>query len=162
MMLATSRKTRGASHVYRLHVRIPVSHIGFPRISAEYDTLVTVTLREALGYVGWSEECTVSTLTGAGTAGWETQLTPHSQSVSFTIWQSDSEESSVQVQHLWFKQATTIYTRSYFCSGCVSWSQPLAGARGPTAGQLAPAAILGSNRSPRRQSVWLCVNPKVV
>ena len=75
-------------------------HIGFPRISAEYDTLVTVTLRVALGYVGWSEECTVSTLTGAGTAGWETQLTPHSQSVSFTIWQSDSEESSVQVQHL--------------------------------------------------------------
>ena len=43
-----------------------------------------------------------------------------------------------------------------------SWSQPLAGARGPTAGQLAPAAILGSNRSPRRQSVWLCVNSKVV
>ena len=67
------------------------AHIGFPRISAEYDTLVTVTLREALGYVGWSEECTVSTLTGAGTAGWESQLTPHSQSVSFTIWQSDSE-----------------------------------------------------------------------
>ena len=52
------------------------STVKFPEYRAWSGSLETVTRLVTPGYPGWSEVCTLGTLSGAGAAGWESQLTP--------------------------------------------------------------------------------------
>ena len=58
------------------------------------------------------------------------------------------------------------YEKMTFFSSPMRAAEPMIPETAPgpraTAGQLAPAAIFGSARSPRRQSVCLCVHSKIV
>ena len=104
--------------------------------------------------------------------------------IIFSIWQLylaclNRHESNPSIpilpksnpQHLWlyFRGVLMIHGRvwnlMYFASpmGAAEPMFPVpAPGQGPAAGQLSPAAIFVSNRSPRRQSVCLCARSKVV